>query len=134
MAAPNKNQYWKARRSHGRKPKFATPEEFYSKCVDYFEWVEASPLMKSVQVIYQGKATTYEVAKMRAMTLKGLCLYLGIRYETLLNYRKRPGFEYVTERVDSIIYEQKFSGAAAGLFNPVIIARELNLKGRQNQS
>ena len=79
-------------------------------------------------VKYRGVATTYDVSKMRAMTISCLCIHLGIRYETLLNYRKRIGFEHVTDKVDSIIYVQKFTGAAAGMLNPVIIARDLTLR------
>ena len=61
MAAPKGNQFWKARRSHGPKPKFANPDDLWAACVEYFEWVEDNPLWAAKAFAYQG-----EVAKFRA--------------------------------------------------------------------
>lgn len=64
---------------------------------------------------------------MRAMTITGMCLYLDISEDTWANYRKKEDFVGVTKRAERIIYTQKFSGAAADLLNPNIIARDLGL-------
>lgn len=134
MAAPKGNQFWKARSSHGRKPIFAEPDKLWSACVEYFEWVEANPLYEDKLVTFQGIATHEPVAKMRAMTLDGLHLFLDIGTETWRQYREREDFRAVIEAVEKTIRDQKFSGAAADLLNANIIARDLGLAERQEHS
>ncbi|PHM69288.1 DNA-packaging protein [Xenorhabdus kozodoii] len=52
---------------------------------------------------YQGEVTQEPVAKMRAMTLSGLCLFLDIADSTWQLYRAREDFMVVT------IYQQTFT-------------------------
>lgn len=127
MAAPLGNQFWKARSSHGRNPIFATPDALWDACAEYFEWVEANPLWSDNLITYQGAGTHEPIAKMRAMTLGGLCIFLDIARRTWDEYRAREDFLPVTTRVDEIIRTQKFQGAAADLLNANIIARDLGL-------
>lgn len=127
MAAPLGNQFWKARSSHGRKPFFPDADTLWDACVEYFEWVEANPLHEAQAFAYQGTVKLQDLPKMRAMTLGGLCLFLDIDRMTWAGYREREGFVAVTTRVEETIRDQKFSGAAAGLLNPNIIARDLGL-------
>jgi hypothetical protein len=128
MAAPKDNKFWKVRRSHGRKPKYTTPEKLWHSCCQYFEWVEENPLQEEKLFSYQGETHTGTIRKMRAMTIVGLCLFLEISEDTWSNYRKKEDFIGVTTRAEMIIYEQKFTGAAAELLNPNIIARDLGLR------
>lgn len=130
MVAPKGNKFWVARARHGRRPRFADSESLWISCVDYFDWVEAHPLKEEKIFTWQGKVISTEVSKMRAMTINGLCLHLGIDITTWRDYRKKNGFSSVSERVEQIIYEQKFTGAAAGLFNTSIIARDLGLANK----
>jgi hypothetical protein len=65
---------------------------------------------------------------MRPFTIMGMCTFLDITHDTWRNYRLRPEFLGVITILESIIYEQKFSGAAANLLNASIIARDLGLK------
>jgi hypothetical protein len=127
MAAPEGNQFWKARSTHGRRPIFADADALWAAATEYFEWVEANPLKEAQAFAYQGAVTTHELPKMRAMTLMGLCLFLDITRETFGQYRDRNGFADVTTRIDDVIRTQKFEGASAGLLNPNIIARDLGL-------
>ena len=76
---------------------------------------------------YQGEVTQEPVAKMRAMTLTGLCLFLDISDDTWRNYRSNEDLLGVVSRAEKVIYDQKFSGAAADLLNANIIARDLGL-------
>lgn len=132
MAAPKGNQLWKLRDKHGRSAKYETPEALWKACCQYFEWVEKNPLMAAETVKFQGTGQLMAVPKMRAMTQQGLCLFLGISQQTWINYRgASEGFFEVTSQVDAIMFEQKFTGAAADLLNPNIIARELGLADRQ---
>ena len=127
MPAPKGNRFWEMRSSHGRDPIFKTPEELWSAAVEYFDWVVANPLYASETVKFQGKATLTEVPKMRAMTVAGLCLFLGISQQAWSEYKQRKGFGEVTSRIDDVIRTQKFAGAAADLLNANIIARDLGL-------
>nr|CBA74347.1 conserved hypothetical phage protein [Arsenophonus nasoniae] len=62
------------------------------------------------------------------MTIMGLCLFLDIDRTTWLAYKAKEGFSIITTRTEEVIYDQKFSGAAADLLNANIIARDLGLK------
>ena len=134
MAAPEGNQFWQARSSHGRNPKFETADDLWDACIEYFEWVDNNPLETADKVTFQGVGTLMMIPKMRAMTQNGLFLFLGISPQTWANYRERDGFLEITARVESVIYEQKFTGAAADMLNPNIIARELGLADKKELS
>lgn len=127
MPAPKGNEFWKARSSHGRNPIFASSDDLWTACAEYFEWVEANPLWEDKVTSFQGVNTHEPVAKMRAMTIGGLCIFLGIDRTTWLDYGKKEGFSKVHREVDEIIRDQKFTGAAADLLNASIIARDLGL-------
>lgn len=122
------NELWKARSSHGRKPKFATPELLWNVCVEYFEWVNENPINSVELISYQGTSKLENVPKMRAMTITGMCVFIDISFQAWKEYRERDGYSEVCEKVDTIIREQKFTGAAAGLLNGCIIARDLGLR------
>ena len=125
MAACNGNKFWMARKHHGPKLKFATPDDLWNASEAYLCWVVDNPLMIEEVISYQGKAVYYEISKMRAMTIGGLVCFLSMSLKTWHNYKKRQAFTSVVGRVERIIYVQKFEGVAAGLLNPNIIARVL---------
>ena len=134
MAAPKGNKFWEARSKSGRNPIFSGPDELMESCIEYFEWVEANPLMELKAVQFQGEFVSTELPKMRAMTVGGLCIFLDIDQTTWENYRAKEDFFRVTKKVDEIIRNQKFTGAAADLLNPVIIARDLGLSDKKELS
>lgn len=121
------NRFWEARSSHGRKPIFAAPDDLWGAACEYFEWVEQNPLRE--EKVFNGKdgIVRADVAKMRAMTIQGLCIFLDIDRTTWDAYRGRPDFTNIVTRAEEIIRDQKFSGAAADLLNANIIARDLGL-------
>lgn len=122
------NRLWEARSSAGPKPKFAKPDDLWKACTEYFEWVEKNPLWEDKLIPYQGSASHARVAKMRAMTIAGLCLFLDIDQRTWTLWRnERADLLPVITRVEAVIYSQKFAGAAADLLNANIIARDLGL-------
>lgn len=116
------------------KLEFGNPSILWDKAVEYFEWVESNPLYESKVVIEMGQAGLIQLPKMQAMTIGGLCLFLGISMNSYHEYRrnKGPGFSEVVAQIDSTIYHQKFTGAAAGLFHAGIITRDLGLVERQD--
>lgn len=126
--APFGNQFWKARKSHGRPRLFATPDDLWSAAVEYFEWNESNPHMETKTFSYEGIAFDHDVGRMRALTIQGLCFYLGISRSTWDDYRKKDDFSIITEDIENVMFEQKFSGAAAGLLNANLVARDLSLR------
>ena len=122
------NRLWEARSSAGPKPKFGDPDKLWAACVEYFEWCADNPLYEDKLVTFQGIATHEPVAKMRATTIAGLCLFLDVEESTWREWRQsRPDLSAVITRAEVVIYQQKFQGAAADLLNPNIIARDLGL-------
>lgn len=111
--------------TNGRKSKFETAEELWSACLRYFNWVEANLFFEQRCFVCRGELVKPQISKMRAMTVTGLCIHLGMTFETWTQYRKKPDFSEVTKYVEEFIRTQKFEGAAAGLFNANIIAREI---------
>lgn len=127
MAAPKGNEFWKARSTHGRNPIFATPDDLWAAAAEYFEWVEAHPLYEDKITSFQGVNIHEPIAKMRAMTISGLCIFLDIARSTWDEYRANKDFSGIVTRVEDVIRTQKFEGASADLLNPSIIARDLGL-------
>jgi len=134
--SPVGNKFWELRSSHGRKPIFSSPEQMWDAAVEYFEWVEDNPLQEAKLFKVKDKDGNDEiieksVGKMRAMTLDGLHLSMGMTDQTWINYREKEDFLEVTNTIDKIIRSQKFVGAAADLLNANIIARDLGLKDQK---
>ena len=127
MAAPKGNQFWLARSTHGRKPIFETPEALLNACLEYFKWAEDNPLWEEKAFNCAGKIKKTLMYKMRAMTMDGLTIFLDISDECWYNYKKRKEYVGVVTYVEKAMRHQKFSGAAADLLNPNIIARDLGL-------
>lgn len=130
--APVGNQFWMNRTKHGRDKLFSSPEVLFNEAMSYFQWCVDNPLYEKDWV---GK-DAYEVdkPKMRAFTWTGLEVYLDI--DSLREYKTNPTykeFSQVISRIDKIIYTQKLEGAAAGLLNANIIARDLGLVDKKQQ-
>lgn len=130
MPAPKGNQFWKARTTYGTEKLFESPDSLWDAACEYFQWVEENPLWETKVGQYQAQLVELPIDKMRAMTIQGLCLFLNTTKQTLNNYESKEGYEDyfdVVKKIKSVIYDQKFSGAAAGLLNSNIIARDLGL-------
>jgi len=119
------NQRWKARLSHGRKPIFDSPQQLWDTCVDYFQWCDDNPFMIPEVVKYRGVGKVFYVPKARPYTVLGLCVHLNISRQTWSNYRCKPSFDEVFERVDSIIYVRKFELCAIGQLSAKVFGREI---------
>lgn len=130
MAAPTGNEFWKLRSKHGRDKLFESPEALWEAACEYFQWCEDNPLMELDWVGKDGNQV--ERPKMRAFTWTGLEVFLDVY--SLRDYKKNPDykdFSQIITRIEAIIYNQKFTGAAAGFLNPNIIARDLGLVDKQ---
>ena len=102
-----------------------SPEMVLEKSQEYVSYCLTNHLMATD---FRGKeAQEVQVPKMRAMTLTGLCMYIGISTRTWKDWRKIKKYSLVIAQVEECMRTQKFEGAAAGLLNPNIIARDLGL-------
>lgn len=142
MGAPKGNQFWKLRSKHGRDKLFATPELLWEAACEYFEWCEENPLLEEQLIKTKvdrdsESVDSYKCNKMRPFTLHGLCLYLDCNTMYFSQFANSldgktdqlsKDFSFVVTRIRETIYNQKFSGAAAGFLNANIIARDLGLK------
>ena len=140
MAATKGNQFWKARAKHGRDKIFKTPEIMLDAACEYFQWCEDNPLQKAI--VYQGAVSEDKEKLMRAMTVKGLCIFWGVNSDYLTDFidnlnldkKEDKDFSRVIKTIREIIDTQKFEGASAGLLNPNIIARDLGLTDKKELS
>lgn len=122
-----KNYFWQVKYRFGRPPMFETPEALWAAAVEWFRWMEENPLYEEKVFHHKGMITRTKVPKMRAMTVDAFCLFLDCSFQNWFEYKRKPEFSEVTQRIEKIIRSQKFTGAAADLLNPNIIARDLGL-------
>lgn len=148
MAAPLGNRFWELRSKHGRDKIFADPSAMWESACEYFKWCEDTPLIEIEQSNKPAKAVKnedgtysfppnhFELPKMRAFTMAGLCRYLHCNTKYFNDFKDglkgkddevSKGFSEVIALIYDTIYEQKFTGAAAGFLNANLISRELGL-------
>jgi len=132
MGAPKGNEYWKARLFSGRAKIFEKPEDLANAIAAYFSDVESNPLYETQLIKLKGEGgkemvKSFKRTLARCTTVEGLCIWLGITLPTFLEYEKRKEFTNVITCAREIMYERKLEGAAAGLYNASIIARDLGL-------
>ena len=117
-----------AARSVGRPAVFESPQAMWDAALAYFKWAEDNPLMEAKAFSFQGSSWVESLPKMRAFTLDGFWLHSGMSKSSWYDYKEKDVFSEVITRIETSIREQKFTGAAADLLNPNIIARDLGLK------
>lgn len=139
MAAPKGNRFWEARSKHGRDKIFSDADSMWKSACEYFAWVEDNPLRENKPTQYQGEVIDIPADKMRAMTQEGLCIFWGVnskylsQFESELDLGTQSGkdFSNIIGKIKDVIRSQKFAGAAAGLLNANIIARDLGLTDKK---
>lgn len=128
------NLSWSRRKSWGAKPKYKDSEDLWNAACEYFQWVIDNPLLEKKLFAYEGEVIEADLPKMRAMTITGLCIYLGISQVTWYDWRKlRADLAEAIEMIEDVIYTQKFEGASAGLLNSNMISRDLGLVDKTEQ-
>ena len=141
MAIQKGQQLWKLRKKHGPDRKFGTPEELWKAACKYFEWCDNNPLIEE-DILRSGDTAGQKIYlnKMRPYTLQALCIHLGVDTSYLRKLKDTlkkedsitESFLALINKVESIVYTQKFEGAAAGFFNANIIARDLGLRDKKD--
>jgi DNA-packaging protein gp3 len=149
MAAPKENKFWKLRSKHGRDKLFTTPDLLWKAACEYFQWVDDHPWLKIEQVKVPAKAVKDEetgkyifppplvdLPTARPYTMEGLCRYLDCNTAYFRTFKRQlPAgeidFNTIITRIEEVVYQQKFEGAAVGAFQQNIIARDLGLVDRK---
>lgn len=142
------NKFWEARSKHGRDMIFATPELMGDAAREYYEWNNENPLYD-----YQASGgEVIRVPKMRAMTMQGLTRFLGVNSKYFAQFKRtmneeiltleqveKPNeeqknrlnilydFSNVITGIEEMVFEHKFTGAAAGFLNANLISRDLGM-------
>ncbi len=129
MPAPKGNQYWKLAHNWKKPVKFK-PEEILEKAIEYLNWCALHPLIEEKAF---GTGFVAKMNKIRATTIQGFCFYCNMSIQTWYEYEKKEGYSEIITRVKSMFFSQKFEGAAAGLLDGNIIARETGLKEQSEQ-
>lgn len=119
---------------NGRPRKFEGPEELWQAFCAYRDWNEANPLQEEVHTFYKGVPKKTTLSKPRAMTWKGFAAHAGFSAAHSFEWKKREDLADVMDHINSIMFAQKFEGAAAGLFKEAIISRELGLADKREVS
>ena len=137
MAPPKGNRFWELRdHSKAKRPsKYKNPEDLWEECKKYFKYVDNNPMYETKAFVVKGEVVQEKIPKPIPYTLAGLRLFLGINTDTWNSWRKnRNDLMEVIEKAEQIIWQQKFAGAAADLFNANIISRELGLADKQDHT
>lgn len=119
------NQLYKLRKFNDSSPRIYYPHELLNKFIEYDEHMKENPLHEAV--LHQKTGQIIEMPKMRAMTLKGFCLFAGIAQNTFYQYANDESYKPIIQVIADAVYIQKFEGAAAGLLNATLISRDLGL-------
>lgn len=127
----------------GQKYKF-TPEEFEKAWQDYFDYCDNNPWYKNEAVKSGPNAgAIIKVPVARPYTEAGFCAFHGLGHKYLPQLAQTlEGKERLTEdeqKLSNLLtqakakcFAQKFEGASVGVFNPLIIARDLGLRDKQD--
>lgn len=120
--------------------KFASIEDLFRACFDYFEWcnenpiIEQKPMSVSLGSGMGSEIVLTDVPHRRMYTESGLCLHIGVGSMTWWLWRNPDAPNYWPEAQDVIdwalmtIRDQNVTLAALGLLNPQLVMRVLGIK------
>lgn len=128
------HQLWKLGKP-GRKRLYETPEALWEDAREYFDWTEDNPLREQKLAQDGGAPVKVSLDRMRAMSLKGLCIFLDITENCWKTWKdERPDLADIQWKIEALIFTWKFEGAAAGMLNAGIISRELGLAEKRENT
>jgi hypothetical protein len=128
MAAPKGNQYWKRRAKHGRDRVISDPVLLAENIDEYFQWCIDNPIYETK---FMGSdIQMVQIPHPRVFKKEELARFVGLSEWRLVEDLKGVSndFSQIIKEAEKIIADQKFTYATVGMFNPVIISRDLGLK------
>lgn len=133
------NTIWMKAGYPGRPRKFETAEELWIEANKYFEWAVKTPI--DDYVIQGGKRI--KAPKTRPFTIIELCHFMNCSGQYLNEVENRTlgktdplkadydekeaEFSVVVKHMKDIVFNQKYQGAAIGMFKENLIARDIGL-------
>jgi hypothetical protein len=116
----------------GRPRLYNSPDELWDAACAYFKWADDNPVQNPKFVTRAGNAEIDFVPIPRPYTMEALCLHMGVSRDSLDIYEKREEFFVIVKEIKDTVRAQKLEGAAAGMYNSAIVARDLGLKDQQD--
>ena len=107
----------------GRNRLIDSPETFKELTQEYFDWVKANPVMKTITASFQGEISYLKVPHTRGMTQFGLAAHMGIGLTTLKDYAARPEFSTIYGDAMTYIKHCNADLAMTGEINASLVAR-----------
>jgi hypothetical protein len=125
------NRQYERRSAIGRPMLFSSPDLLWEEACSYMKDCDDNPVEVKDWV---GKDAT-PVTRMKPLpyTIGGFCIWVGASRHWWNEFRKARiadndnAFLEVITRIEQIIFEQQYIGAAAGLYQQNIVARALGL-------
>ncbi len=118
---------------------FLDPADFVRACESYFAWCSANPVVSEKAWGGAFGVNTHETEHTRPYTTSGLAAFIGVSEETIHRWGNpnqvgyRPDLASAVKAIKNAIREQKLSGAAAGIYNPLIISLDLGMRANRQE-
>ena len=115
---------------------YEDPGSLWVAAVEYFQWVEETPVY-DVTTKTNGAGRTFEehVPRVRIPTESALCMHLGVRPDQFEAWGEGDDdWARVVQACRQVIEDVKLTGAAANILNANIISRDLGLADKHDHS
>lgn len=127
--------------NRGRPKRYNSIEDLNVAIMNYFFWVDANPMYKYDYRVVDKELIEVSIPLKRPYSVRGLVQYLGTShdyFDTIIRGEVAPPSSIPHEEfvgywntIKGMIWQQKFDGAAVGMFNANLIARDLGLADKQ---
>jgi hypothetical protein len=104
-----------------------SPDELWLLALDYFQWHVDNPRYATQIIKYPLTYELVAVPKARAMSLNTFFMRAGLNPTRYANLKADEEYSHVCWMIETIIDDQLFGDAAAGLLSEGIITRKLGL-------
>src|SRR5688572_18435346 len=130
------NQHWQLVRSGGQQI-VSTPEDLWERAELYFQWCDDNPIKTKTPITSGKSAGTMAVKEHpRLYTIKAFCIHANISEKYIKDisqsHDENSLYYQIMMKILMIIYTQNLEGAAADIFNPIIVSKILTLDKDQN--
>ena len=108
---------------------YISGDELLNAAYEYFQWSDNNPIKEEI-VNFSAKELVHVkdyTNKKRPYTFNGLCSYIGLCTSSWYSYKRDKRFKKSCEIIEKIIWDDKYQGAAVGIYNSNLIARDLGL-------
>lgn len=132
MATPRTNVLWKLKAKESLDVLLQSPKLLFDAACRYFEWCDKHPLNRPEAVKSGAECgRIIEVPLRRPYSIMGFCAYIGCSVRYLESFKEDCDADIAEtiSRIEDIIANQLFEGAATGLYAASIVSK---LKGEKD--